>query len=250
MASAAFYSYAWLRKAPHACSLLTVVFLCLAFVEPATRNLDELTSPRPVPLLILAVLQILLGLLGRSSWHCLLGAGCLIAVGIVGRVEGEAMPHRLPIAFHATFLTMLVLGSVFDDALGRGLRNLAAALAVLGCLAVMTGRAGASSGALPPWVPSIYPLAICLVLAGYGRWMDHGPSIWAAGLIFSLWLIGSGWSGYCSLRHLIAGLDYIALGVASFALAWLTSLVKGGVVSLGAGTTRAKSEAGAECEMT
>jgi hypothetical protein len=30
------------------------------------------------------------------------------------------------------------------------------------------------------------------------------------------------------VRHLVAGLDYIALGMLSFALAWLTSLVKGG----------------------
>jgi hypothetical protein len=69
-------------------------------------------------------------------------------------------------------------------------------------------------------------------------------------LVFSLWLIGSGWRGYCSLRRLIAGLDYIALGVASFALAWLTSLVKGGVVAFGTGATRDKGEGKAECEMT
>jgi hypothetical protein len=229
---------------------LTAVFLCLAFVEPATRNLDDLTSPRPVPLLVVAGLQIVLGLLRRSSWHCLLGAGCLIAAGIFGHVGGEPSPRRLPIAFHATLLAMLVLGSVFDDAVGRGLRNLAAALGVLGCLAVTTGRAGASSEALPPWLPWVYPVAMCLVLAAYGRWLDHGPSLWAAGVIVFFWLVGSGWRGYCSLRHLIAGLDYIALGGASFALAWLTSLVKGGVVPFGTGGTRGKSEGKAECEMT
>jgi hypothetical protein len=248
VASAAFYAYAWRRKVPCACGALTGVLLCMAFVGPATRNLDELTSPRPVPLLVVAGLQILLGLLGRSSWRCLLGAGCLIAAGLVAHAQGEPSPHRLPIAFHATLLTMLVLGSVFDDALGRGLRNLAAALAVLGCLAVMTGRAGTSSEALPPWLPWIYPPALCLVLAAYGRWLGHGPSLWAAGLTVCLWLIGSGWRGYCSLRHLVAGLDYIALGVASFALAWLTSLIKGGVVPLGTGATRGKGEA--EGEMT
>ena len=46
----------------------------------------------------------------------------------------------------------------------------------------------------------------------------------------------------------MAGLDYIALGVASFALAWLTSLVKGGVVPFGTGATRGKGKA--EGEMT
>jgi hypothetical protein len=250
VASAAFYAYAWLRKAPHASSALTAVFLCLAFVGPATRNLDELTSPRPVPLLVVAGLQILLGLLGRSSCHCLLGAGCLIAAGIFGRVGGEPSPLRLPIAFHATLLTMLVLGSVFDDARGRGLRNVAAALAALGCLAVMIGRVGATSAVVPTWFPWIYPLAISLVLGAYGRWLGHGPSLWAAGLIVFFWLIASVGRGYSSLRLLIAGLDYIALGAASFALAWLTSLVKGGVVPFGTGATRGKGEGKAECEMT
>ena len=141
-----------------------------------------------------------------------------------------------------------MLGSVFDDALGRGLRNLAAALAVLGCMAVMTGRAGASSDALPSWAPWVYPLAVCLVLAAYGRWLGHGPSLWAAGSIVWLWLIGSGWRGYRSLRHLIAGLDYIALGGASFALAWLTSLVKGGVIPFGTRSSRGKARP--EGEMT
>ena len=37
-----------------------------------------------------------------------------------------------------------------------------------------------------------------------------------------------------------------ALGVASFALAWLTSLVKGGVVPIGTGTTKGKGKAGVD----
>lgn len=58
--------------------------------------------------------------------------------------------------------------------------------------------------------------------------LGHRVSLSAAGLILAFWLIGSGWRGYRSVRHLVAGLDYIALGMLSFALAWLTSLVKGG----------------------
>ena len=120
--SAAFYSYAWSRRVPYASSALTAVFLCLAFVGPATKNLDELTAPS-VPLLVAAGLQILLGFLGQSSWRCLIGSGCLIAAGYFGRIEGEPSPQRLPILFHATLFTLLVLGSVFDDALGRWLEK-------------------------------------------------------------------------------------------------------------------------------
>jgi hypothetical protein len=174
-----------------------------------------------------------LGVLGRDSWRILFGAGCLIAAGMVGRVGGAPMPYRVPIGFHVTLLTILALGWAFDDALGRWLRSLGATLAVLGCLAVMAGRSGGGSEGLPTWVPSVYPLAMCLVLAAYGRWLEHRASLFAAGLVLAAWLTWSGWRGYRSLRQLVAGLDYIALGMASFALAWLTSLAKGGVLSPG-----------------
>ena len=65
----------------------------------------------------------------------------------------------------------------------------------------------------------VYPLAMCLVLAAYGRWLGHRLSLSAAGLILASWLIWSGWRGYRSVRHLVAGLDYIAMGMLSFALA-------------------------------
>ena len=130
---------------------LTAVLLCLAFVEPATSDLDGLVSPRPLPLLAVAVLQFALAVSRRDAWRCLLGAGCLIAAGMVGRPGGAPMPYRVPVGFHMVLLTCLALGSVFDDALGRWLRNLGMALAVLGCTVVMIGRsvgAGDESPAL------------------------------------------------------------------------------------------------------
>jgi hypothetical protein len=242
LASAAFYAYAWRRKAPMATGALTAALLGLVFVAPITRNLDELAAPRPLPLLTIAALQFALALRRNDSWRYLFGTCCLIAAGMVGRVGGEPLPHRLPIGFHLILLTLLVLGAIFDDAVGRVLRNLATALAVLACLAVMTGRTGGAAEGLSPWVPWAYPLAMCLVLAVYGRLLGDGPSLCAAGLIFASWLIGFGWRGYCSLRHVVAGLDYIALGLASFALAWLTSLIKGGVVPLGSTASKGTTE--------
>jgi hypothetical protein len=239
-ASAAFYAYAWRRRVPMATGALTAALLCLAFVEPATRNLGELAAPRPLPLFTIASLQLALGMLGRNSWRCLFGAGCLIAAGMVGGAGGTSVPYRLPVGFHAVLLAILVLGSIFDDVLGRWLRNVGAALAVVGCLAVMIGRTSGSLEALPVWIPWVYPVAMCLVLAAYGRLIGHRASLSAAGLILATWLIWSGWRGYRSLRQLAAGLDYIALGLVFFALAWLTSLVKGGALPLG--TTGSKIE--------
>ncbi len=228
VASAGIYVYAWSRRVPLAAGALTVVLLSLAFVEPATRDLDGLVSPRPLPLVAVAILQLALAALRHSSWRCLFGASCLIAAGMVGQINGAPLPYRVPVGFHMVLLTLLTLGSVFDDALGRWLRNAAAALAILGCLTVMVGWTAGVGASQTSWVPWVYPPVLCLVLGAYGRVLGHRASLAAAGLILASWLIWTGWRGYRSARQLIAGLDYIALGMLSFALAWLTSLVKGG----------------------
>lgn len=228
VASAGFYVYSWCRRVPMATGALTAVLLCLAFVEPATNDLDGLVSPRPLSLLAVAVLQFALAVSRRDAWRCLLGAGCLIAAVMVGRPAGAPMPYRVPVGFHMMLLTFLTLGSVFDSALGRWLRNIGMALAVLGCMIVMIGWSVGAGESLPPWVPWIYPPAVCLVLAAYGRLLGHRLAVSAAGLVLASWLVWSGGRGYRSARHRVAGLDYIALGMLSFALAWLTSLVKGG----------------------
>ncbi len=236
VASAGIYLYAWWRQVPMATGALTAVLLCQAFIEPATRDLDGLVSPRPLPLLAVAVLQFALAAFRRDSWRCLFGAGCLIAAGMVCRVGGAPMPYRVSVSFHLVLLTILALGAVFDDALGRSLRNVGTALAVLGCMVAMAGWSVGVGESLPLWAPWIYPLAMCLVLAAYGRLLGHRLSLSTAGLLLAFWLIWSGWRGYRSARHLVAGLDYIALGMLSFAMAWLTSLVKGGkLMSLAAG---------------
>jgi len=228
LGSAGFYLYAWRRRVPMATGALTAVLLCLTFIEPATMDLDGLVSPRPLPLLAVAVLQFALAAFRRDSWRCLLGAGCLIAAGMVGQVGGAPMPYRMPIGFHLVLLTILALGAVFDDALGRWLRNVGTALAIPGCMAAMADWSAGVGESLPFWVPWVYPLVVCLVLVAYGRLLRHRLSLFTAGLILASWLIWSGWRGYRSARQLVAGLDYIALGMLSFALAWLTSLVKGG----------------------
>ena len=79
---------------------------------------------------------------------------------------------------------------------------------------------------------------MCLVLAAYGRLFRHKFSLSAAGLILASWLIWTGWRGYRSARQVIVGLDYIALGMLSFVLAWFTSLVKGGKLNRRAGAIK------------
>ena len=72
---------------------------------------------------------------------------------------------------------------------------------------------------------------VCLIIAGYGLLLGHRFSLASAGLIACSGLASAGCRGYCSLRQLAAGFDYIAIGMLLFSLAVLTSMVKGGLLS-------------------
>ena len=105
-----------------------------------------------------------------------------------------------------------------------------ASMAVVGSLFVLTGRIERSP-AIASWAIEVYPLLVCVLIAGYGFVLGHRASLASAGLILFSWLASAGWRGYCSLRQFAAGIDYIAIGMLLFSLAVLTSMVKGGVLS-------------------
>ena len=179
LASAGFYAYAASRRVPVAVEALSAALVALAFVGPSTLDLDGLVAPHPLPLLAVAALQLGLGLRRRDSWRCLIGVGCLIAAALVGEAGADLSHLRAPVAFHLGLLAVLVLGAVFDDAFGRLLRGVGAATALLACLAVTTGNVDVPAG-LPPWTLRAYPAAMSALVAGYGLWLGHRPSLVAA----------------------------------------------------------------------
>jgi hypothetical protein len=240
VAAAAFYVFACWRGVPKATGALTRTLLCLAFVDPATLDLGDLTGPRSLPLLLAATIQLSLGLLRRDSWSCVVGTVCLIVAGMSARVGGAPMPYRVPIGYHAVLFSVFALGAAFDDARGRWLRDVGACLAFLACLTSLLGDAIAG---IPPWIPWVYSPLMCAVLAVYGRRLDHALSRKLAIGALACWLVATTSQGYRSLRRLAAGLDYIALGLAFFALAWITSLFKGGRLSMKALADEAEPEA-------
>ena len=62
---------------------------------------------------------------------------------------------------------------------------------------------------------------VCLIIAGYGLALGHRTSLASAGLIGVSCLANAGWRGYCSLRQLAAGIDFIVIGMLLFSLAVL-----------------------------
>jgi hypothetical protein len=228
-AAAAFYGYAALRGVPWASGALTAALAGLAVLSPASLTWDGLVAPQPAPLLLAAALQLGLGLWRRAAWNTLAGS-LLAALALSLSANGQPVPYRGLIFYHLAVLALLGVGAAFDDALGRLLRGLGAALVFAGCLASQLIGFELPRG-LPPWTSAAYPLIMAALLAGYGLLLRHRPSLAVAGLVCACWLAVAGWQGYRFLRQLVLGLDYIAVSLALFALAVLISLGKSGILS-------------------
>ncbi len=222
-ATAAFYGYATLRRAPLAAEVLTAVLLLLAFVRPDVLSLGCLSSPQAGPILAAGLLQIVLGHFGGSSWRCLAGSAGLVA--------GAALVLPKPLVFHLAVLVLLVIGAWYEDRLGRWLRNAGAVLFLLACVrALFLPHPGGEQ--LPPWAIDGYPLALACFLAGYGQLLGHRLSVGIAAVVLTCWLGEAGWVGYSQLRQSLKGLDYLTLSLGLFVVAILVSLTKAGLLSL------------------
>ncbi len=96
-------------------------------------------------------------------------------------------------------------------------------------MAVLAGEPHLRSGIPPGLIPG-YPILIAAVAVGYGVVVGGWPFFAASGVILASLLIAFGSKGYLNLRQQLAGLDRIALGLASFLLAALISLGKAGLL--------------------
>jgi hypothetical protein len=228
LASSAFYGYAALRGVRPGTEFLTGMLALLAVAGPSSLDFRDLAEPQPLPILAVAALQLGLGLRRRDAWRCLVGASALVLGASLVPTGLGGSPYRGAIAFHLLLASALIVGAAFDDRLGRLVRDASALLAAIAGLVAMTGQ----FDGVPRWATLAYPVAMAALLAGYGRRFRHRLSLAAAGLIASAWLLGAALRGYVLLRQMVAGLDYLALGMILFVLAVLTSMAKGGVLPL------------------
>jgi hypothetical protein len=239
LASVGFYAYAVLRRAPAAFDALAAALLALAFVAPQTLDMSGIVRPRAMPILAVAFLELTAGLRRRDGWRCLVGAGCFVASTVVALPGAGLAEHQSTIAFHLVFFAVLALGMAFDDTFGQVFRTTGAVMALLASLAAMTGQTG-RVGPIPIWTIELYPLAMCVLIAGYGLVLQDRSAAGSAGLILFVWLGVLFCRGYCSLRQIATGIDYIAIGMVLFAMAVLTSMAKGGILPPTLGARRGK----------
>jgi hypothetical protein len=203
----------------------------LAFVPAHILTVRSLSAPQPLPLLIAATLLVALGIWRGGSWRCLIGA-CGVALGMALLIPDGAVifPYRWLLAFHVMLLAILLVGALFDDDLAHALRYVGPSLGLLASLAV-TFLPLTPPADWPRWTFSLYPLAMALILASYGVWLRHVPTLILAAAVLAMWGAASGWQIYRILRTLVAGMDFLVLSLLVFGLAVLVSLAKSRVLS-------------------
>jgi hypothetical protein len=228
-ASVGFYSYAALRRDAWAVEGLTAALTALAFIGPDALSRGALGPAHAAPLLAAALLQLTLGLLRRNAWRCLLGAcGLAAAALVVAPPSAAASPWLKPVAFHLALLLVMVVGAAFNDARGRLLRVASAVLVLLACRNVLLTEFDRPP-LVPDWMISVYPLAMALILAAYGRLLSNWFCLGVAAFVAAAWFAVAGWQGYSALRQTVSGLDHIAVSLILLLVAIAISLGKAGV---------------------
>ena len=240
LASAGFYGYAAIRRVPWSVEVLTAALSLMTFIHPRILTERDFVAPQPAPMIAAATLLLGLGIWRRVSWRCLFGSLGLIA-GLTLSIAAEVQiaPYRWLIAFHLMLLTIAIIAAAFDDELARVLRYIGPGFVLLGCLAALILPIRLPIN-LPGWAIGLYPLAMSVLLAAYGFWLRHPPTLAMAGLLITGWAIGWGWQIYRALRSLVVGMDYLVLSLCVFAVAILVSLGKAGILSRWLSTWRRK----------
>lgn len=227
LAAVGFLAFAAVRSVPWASEAFAASLVVLSVVTPESITLRDLRTPTPWPIVAIAALEAVLAYRRRESWRSLLAAaGVIVAIGLV-LPEGMPIARRFVIV-QLALVAVLVLGAILDDWLGRLLQQAGAVGLFLGSAAALLGvpQVGAHT---PQAFLDQYAFLSILVALGYGLAIGNRLYLRAAAAMLALWLALVGWKGYLWLRHVVAGLDLIAWGLASFVVAALISLKKAGL---------------------
>ena len=222
-----FYLWAVVRRVPGAVDALTAAVLAFCLVGPGTAGLESPAAFQGLPLLAAGLIQGAVALEHRSSGRSLLSLCCLAAGAAWGLVPDWLAARPGLLASHVALPAVLLVGAVFSDPMARSLRWLGAVMLFAMAVAAQVDRASGFQD-LPQPLLGAYP-AMCIAIALlYGHLLGSRPYLASAASTAVAWAAVGGSRTYPSLRHAVAGLDYLALAIVSFLLALAISLVKAG----------------------
>jgi len=227
-AAALFLAYAVLRKVPLALELLSVASIALAFVGPATLDLNQLVPPRSLPLAAAAMIWGSIALRRRHSVIAAIAAGLFVFAITRGLTQVWPGAESTLVAAHLLLLAFMALGAMFDDWLGQFAQS---------CVSLTLLTVGIASAihvpvfalVLPPALASWYPLCVVAVTVAYGRLLHDRTYLAIAAASLAAWFGYSMLGSYQRLRWVLTGLDQIAWGLLFFLIAAAISLKKAGL---------------------
>lgn len=226
---AAFYVWAVVRRVPLAVEALTATLLALAFVGPATLDLDSLIAPQPSPIFLAGVLQSGVALWRRSSLRCLVGACSLAAAAALQYPAEWTAGHPWIVSCHGALIALLTVGAAFDDAFARFLRGVGAVGVSCAGVAALTMDAAWMSE-IPREVLILYPIAMIGIAVAYAYLVRSRLYLAAAAVTTATWISLAAVQFYRYLGQVIVGLNYLAWALVSFLAAVLISLMKIGAL--------------------
>ncbi len=133
-----------------------------------------------------------------------------------------------PIGLHLGVASLLVLGALFDDGVGRLARR-------SGALALLVLGLDASTGhpfiwrSMPPGLIAWYPLLIAASAWSFSFLVHDRLYLGSGAISLAGWLVHSGGGTYSQLRKVVVGLDQIVWGMIFFLIAMAISLRKAGI---------------------
>ena len=217
---AIFYAIAWIRGMRLGEIGLVVCIGLFSVVDRQTTSLETLSSPRWVPLAIVAVCEFSLGLWRRTSWRQMLG----MLFGIATLMSADWIPRSAA----ANANPSLAAGGDHRAAVGRGIQRCVGPAHAAPGLAVHPARwhAGCMGrcelrSRVPKWSQAVYLICFTALAAAYW-YRTPGVRQFVAALAMLLVLLGVNvrWL-YLGLQEseLAPGLPWLAWGSASLALA-------------------------------
>jgi hypothetical protein len=228
IAVAALYAYSATRRIPLALAGLTGSLLALSVIGPQTLDLSGLTAPQPLPLLTAGGLQVALATVRRQSWRALLGSVCVIAAISIGLGRFGLEGHQTLVVFHLAILAAALVGTFFQDDLGRFLQWAASVLLASACWFSVWDTSDKLADVPLAW-RQLYPLVAITAAVLYAQLTGCRFFLIAAWAGLFGWLAALGSRTYADLRRVVVGLDWIASGLAFFGIAAIISLMKTGL---------------------
>ena len=225
----AFYAVAWLRKLRWAeLGCIFCLFLA-AVVNRQTFDLGSLTGPQWPPLLIVAAIELGLGIWRRASWRLMIGIMSAELAAIAVGWDSGLLPPSSFYAWHGGVLALLLLAAMCNDAWARRMRRYAWPLIPL-TAAWVAIVGGVCYPEVPAWIRGAYLIGLAALGALYWlrepAWRRLGGAAVACEALATAnlrWL-------YAALEEsrLAKGLPWLAWGMGALAFAVCLSLYKGG----------------------